>query len=57
MQTMTDILGPAGPLAAQVPGFAARSQQQDMAEATARAPENDEMLIAEAGTGTGKTYA
>ena len=27
MQTITDILGPAGPLAAHVPGFAARSQQ------------------------------
>lgn len=57
MQTITDILGPTGPLAKQVPGFAARSQQQDMAETTARALENNEMLIAEAGTGTGKTYA
>ena len=57
MQTITDILGPAGPLAAHVPGFAARSQQQDMAEAVTRALESEEMLIAEAGTGTGKTYA
>jgi ATP-dependent DNA helicase DinG len=57
MQTITDILGPTGPLARHVPGFAARSQQQDMAEAVTRALENDEMLIAEAGTGTGKTYA
>ncbi len=57
MQTIVDILGPNGPLAKHVSGFAARSQQQDMAEATARALENNEMLIAEAGTGTGKTYA
>ncbi len=57
MQTIVDILGPDGPLAKHVPGFASRRQQQDMAEATARALENNEMLIAEAGTGTGKTYA
>jgi len=57
MQTIVDILGPNGPLAKHVSGFAARSQQQDMAEVTARALENNEMLIAEAGTGTGKTYA
>jgi len=57
MQTIVDILGPDGPLAKHVSGFAARSQQQDMAEATARALKNNEMLIAEAGTGTGKTYA
>ena len=57
MQTITDILGPTGPLAKHVPGFAVRRQQQDMAEATLSALENDEMLIAEAGTGTGKTYA
>jgi len=57
MQTITDILGPTGPFAKHVPGFAARRQQQDMAEATLSALENDEMLIAEAGTGTGKTYA
>jgi len=57
MQTITDILGPTGPLAKHVPGFAARRQQQEMAEATLSALENDEMLIAEAGTGTGKTYA
>jgi len=57
MQTITDILGPTGPLAKHVPGFAARCQQQEMAEATLSALENDEMLIAEAGTGTGKTYA
>ncbi len=57
MQSIVDILGPDGPLAKHVPGFASRRQQQDMAEATARALENNEMLIAEAGTGTGKTYA
>jgi ATP-dependent DNA helicase DinG len=57
MQTIRELLGPTGPLAKHVPGFAPRSQQQDMAEATAQALAADEMLIAEAGTGTGKTFA
>ncbi|WP_455218253.1 ATP-dependent DNA helicase, partial [Kaarinaea lacus] len=38
-------------------GFAPRIQQQAMAEAVADALDSDGLLIAEAGTGTGKTFA
>lgn len=40
-----------------VPGFAARAQQQEMAVRVAEAIEKGNHLIAEAGTGTGKTFA
>ncbi|ANB19020.1 ATP-dependent DNA helicase [Dokdonella koreensis] len=52
-----DLLGPHGPFAAEVPGFAARAQQQAMASAVEEAIAEREILIAEAGTGTGKTFA
>lgn len=51
------LLGEEGPIAKLVPGFAAREQQQEMAERVAAALDNGEHLIAEAGTGTGKTFA
>lgn len=54
---LAQLLGAKGPLANVVPGYAPRAQQRIMAEAVARALENDEILIAEAGTGTGKTFA
>jgi ATP-dependent DNA helicase DinG len=57
MYSPSDILGPSGQLAKQVPGFAARPQQQEMAEAVAQALADNSVLIAEAGTGTGKTFA
>jgi ATP-dependent DNA helicase DinG len=57
MQTPTELLGPEGPLARHITDFAPRPQQQAMAEAVAQAMHNREVLIAEAGTGTGKTYA
>src|SRR5438045_3220248 len=47
----------AGPLAVRVPGFRVRTQQLEMAEAIASAIENTGVLVAEAGTGTGKTFA
>ena len=50
-------LGAEGPLAAKVSGFAVREAQQEMAAAVEHALENGETLIAEAGTGTGKTFA
>src|SRR5690606_6004606 len=46
-----------GPLAASLPGFIAREGQIAMAAAVAEAIERDEALVAEAGTGTGKTFA
>lgn len=51
------LLSEDGPFAKLVPGFAAREQQQEMAERVAAALEKGEHLIAEAGTGTGKTFA
>jgi ATP-dependent DNA helicase DinG len=46
-----------GPLAAAHPGFVARAGQREMAVAVAEAIERGEALVAEAGTGTGKTFA
>jgi ATP-dependent DNA helicase DinG len=51
------LLGPKGPLARQVPGFAPRLQQQEMAAAVEAILNEGGTLIVEAGTGTGKTYA
>ena len=46
-----------GALARVVEGFRARPLQVDMAHAVAAAIEDNAVLIAEAGTGTGKTFA
>ncbi len=54
---IAELLGADGPLADHVSGFAPRPQQQAMAAAVADALENRQVLIAEAGTGVGKTYA
>lgn len=57
---MTDIehvFSPQGPLAEAIPGYRARVQQQEMAQAIAEAIRHDKQLVAEAGTGTGKTFA
>ena len=52
-----ELLGPDGPFAHEVPNFAPRESQQVMAEAVEEAIADRSMLIAEAGTGTGKTFA
>ncbi|MFI4969242.1 MAG: ATP-dependent DNA helicase, partial [Lysobacterales bacterium] len=57
MTSAADLLGPDGPFAREVPGFAPRSVQQSMAGAVEEAIADRQMLIAEAGTGTGKTFA
>jgi ATP-dependent DNA helicase DinG len=57
MQSISELLGNNGPLAKHLANFAPRRQQQDMAEAVASTLENNGLLIAEAGTGTGKTFA
>jgi ATP-dependent DNA helicase DinG len=46
-----------GPLAQRLPGYEPRVAQARLAEAIANAFEQRDYLIAEAGTGTGKTYA
>ena len=51
------LLGAEGPFAREVPGFAPRHAQQTMARAVQQAIAQRETLVAEAGTGTGKTFA
>ncbi|HET7174904.1 MAG TPA: ATP-dependent DNA helicase [Gammaproteobacteria bacterium] len=57
MLDLEDLLSTEGPLAAHIPGFAPRRQQQTLAVAVAQALEGYSTLVAEAGTGTGKTFA
>jgi ATP-dependent DNA helicase DinG len=54
---ITGLLGSDGPLAASLPGFSPRLEQQQMAEAVAAAIAGREHLVVEAGTGIGKTFA
>ncbi len=59
MTTLTphDILGPQGRIAARLPAYEMRPQQLRMAEAVGEALLRGEHLIAEAGTGVGKSFA
>ncbi|MBL8446674.1 MAG: ATP-dependent DNA helicase [Zoogloeaceae bacterium] len=50
-------LGADGPLARSLPGFTPREEQREMAVQVAKALDACEVLVAEAGTGTGKTFA
>lgn len=52
-----DALSAGGLLAEAIPGFVARAPQQRLAEAIAATVEDRAALLAEAGTGTGKTFA
>jgi ATP-dependent DNA helicase DinG len=52
-----ELLGAEGPFARELPNFAPRLAQQAMARAVQQAIAGRDTLIAEAGTGTGKTYA
>ncbi len=51
------LLGEAGTMADHLPEFRFRSQQKLLAENIAAALANDDYLLAEAGTGVGKTFA
>ena len=55
--TVAEILRPGGVLADALPGFEPRPGQLAMARRVARAFDDDERLLVEAGTGTGKTIA
>ena len=55
--SVRDALAEGGALAEAIPAFAPRPAQQRLAVAVAEAFEGQEVLLAEAGTGTGKTYA
>ncbi|MDP2810807.1 MAG: ATP-dependent DNA helicase [Rhodocyclaceae bacterium] len=57
MSDLDRIFAPEGPLAAAVPGFRPRPQQLEMAQRIAAAIAGNLALVAEAGTGTGKTFA
>ncbi|MBT7306627.1 MAG: ATP-dependent DNA helicase [Gammaproteobacteria bacterium] len=56
-QRPSEILGGEGLFAASIEGFRPRIPQMEMADAVAKAIEQRSILVAEAGTGTGKTYA
>lgn len=51
------IFGETGVLSASIPGYRPRAAQTEMAKAIAEAIAKQATLLAEAGTGTGKTYA
>jgi len=51
------LFAPDGPLATRIAGFAPRPQQLEMGRAILAAIERTGLLVAEAGTGTGKTFA
>jgi len=57
MSEISEILGPEGLLSSCVEGFSYRPQQEEMAQAVLDAMQHGEVLISEAGTGTGKTFA
>ena len=57
MSSLPEIFSPDGPLARAISGYRIREQQLDMAERIAAAIKGCSIFIAEAGTGTGKTFA
>src|SRR3954467_15352018 len=57
MKSLSQAFAPDGALEAAIPGFKLRRQQLEMAEAIHAAIERQGVLVAEAGTGTGKTFA
>jgi len=57
MDRIEQVFSETGPLAQAVPGYKLRPQQIEMAHAVNDAIESRGRLIAEAGTGTGKTFA
>jgi ATP-dependent DNA helicase DinG len=55
--TLEEVLGPSGALARSLPGYEHRDDQLALARAVERALAERRYLVAEAGTGTGKTLA
>jgi ATP-dependent DNA helicase DinG len=56
-QTPVELFGQDGPLARSLHGFSPRAAQRIMAEAVGDALADNGVLVVEAGTGTGKTFA
>ncbi|MCG8057556.1 MAG: ATP-dependent DNA helicase [Candidatus Thiodiazotropha taylori] len=57
MKEIAEIFAPEGWLASRIEGFSYRPQQQEMAQQVAEIMQQGGVLICEAGTGTGKTFA
>lgn len=57
MSSLQEIFSPDGAFARAIDGYRIRPQQVEMAERIAEAIRNNAVFIAEAGTGTGKTFA
>jgi len=57
LSSLPEIFSPDGPLAQAISGYRVREQQVEMAERIAAAINSCSVFIAEAGTGTGKTFA
>ena len=57
MSSLTEVFGPDGPLAKRIEGYRHRESQIEMAAKIAAAINESSVLVAEAGTGTGKTFA
>ncbi len=57
MADLNQIFSDSGALAAAIPGYRERPQQAEMAARVAEAIEHNRVFVAEAGTGTGKTFA
>ena len=56
-ESASAVLGSDGLFSKAIEGFKPRQPQMEMADAVAEAIEKRSVLVAEAGTGTGKTYA
>ncbi|HUQ73738.1 MAG TPA: ATP-dependent DNA helicase [Burkholderiales bacterium] len=57
MSSLKDAFAAQGALESAIPGYRERGQQVEMAQAIADAIQSTGVLVAEAGTGTGKTFA
>ncbi len=55
--SVAEVLGNDGPFADNKPGFRARSEQQELAMAIDKCIAENNILVGEAGTGVGKTFA
>ena len=57
LQELSDFFAEDGPIAKEIPGYRPRQAQLELAQAIQETLDNNGTLIAEAGTGTGKTWA
>ena len=57
MSPLDDVFSASGPLAQAIPGYRPRAQQLEMALRIEAALRENRVFVAEAGTGTGKTFA